>query len=238
MSTYLDLLALQDLDTGLDQLRHRRVALPERSALKETTAALADVERQIAAAETHQGALNKKLTDRETEAAVVTKKLADLAKKLSVSIVPKEAEALQHEIGTVKAQRATIEDIELELMGELEPIEMLLDTLRADRTGLVVAVDSARSALAEVEALVDADIDAATPRRNTTAQGVTGPVLAQYEKMRGHFKGIAITRVEHGVCGGCRMKVSNTQMEALRVLRPGEVGECEECGRFLLIAPS
>lgn len=236
MSQYTDLLALQDTDTTLDQLRHRRTALPERAAVAAAVGMVASVDRRLADAEQVYGELSTQLVAREAEAAVLTRKLADLGKKSSISTVAKEAEALQHEIGTVNAQRSVIEDTELDLMGQLEPVESSRDGLLAERPGLVDDLARRRSELEAAEATIDAEAAALAPLRASTSASVSPELLTRYEKLRARFKGIAIARVEHGVCGGCRMKVANTQMEALRSMSADSVGECEECGRLLMLS--
>ena len=63
--------------------------------------------------------------------------------------------------------------------------------------------------------------------------GFEPALLAEYETMRASFKGIAISRLNGNHCGACHLDNSRTSVEAIKAA-PGELHECEQCGRWLV----
>ncbi len=51
--------------------------------------------------------------------------------------------------------------------------------------------------------------------------------------MRASFKGIAISRLSGNHCGACHLDNSRTTVEMIKAA-PGELHECEQCGRWLV----
>ena len=231
----MELLAVQDLDTSIDQLRHRRAHLDEAVVLAATEADIAALERErvVKTAERDKLAAAEHLL--EADDAALTKKVADIELKLSKSIVPKEAETFQMEIRLVKAQRSKLEDRELELLEAIEPVEKRLatiDTLVADLTERAANQKLAFNAAA---AVIDSDLADASTRRAAAAATVTDAMMARYEKLRPKFGGVAIARIEHSTCSGCHMKMPAKELEFMRAAPPGSELNCEQCGRIVVL---
>jgi len=65
-------------------------------------------------------------------------------------------------------------------------------------------------------------------------QRIPAPVLAHFLRIVGQgSKGVALVR--HGVCGECHLRVASGVAAAL--IRPTDLHLCENCGRYLLLAP-
>ncbi len=235
MTSQRSLLALQDLDTFVDQARYRRSHLPESVALKAVNEALATLDAEAARLTAQRQELAAQQDGQEADISRIVAKQVDLTAKLKKSSVPKEAEALQHEMATLGDLRRTIEDAELEVMELLEPIEARLAELAATRADLVESRDAHVDALASATANIDAELGDLTGRRNEAAAGLAVDTLARYDKHRSHLGGVAIARIEHGVCGGCHVKLAQTFLERVRGSLPDVEHECDECGRILVL---
>ncbi|MFT3854935.1 MAG: C4-type zinc ribbon domain-containing protein [Ilumatobacteraceae bacterium] len=59
--------------------------------------------------------------------------------------------------------------------------------------------------------------------------------LATYDRARRQFDGVAVAHLDGVRCSGCHLDLARADLDALRALPPGEVGECPQCGRFLAI---
>lgn len=63
---------------------------------------------------------------------------------------------------------------------------------------------------------------------------VPPPLLAHYDRLKGRGKkGVAV--VDHGVCGGCRMRIPSGLHAAL--IRDEDIATCDYCARYLILAP-
>lgn len=154
------LLAVQDLDTSIDQHRHRRANLPERAGLiaidaeaaalrprvSQTTAARDDVAGR-------QAALESELAATEERAAAVNKRL--YGGEVSAS---RELSAMAADVESLKARASALEDQVLELLEERDPLDRRLADLHAQAASLAGRRQQAADALAAAEAVVDGEL--------------------------------------------------------------------------------
>jgi uncharacterized protein len=228
------LFALQEIDSAIDVLRHRRSHLLETKALAATNAAIAKLDAEAAALGKERDALTAQEHALEAEDATLTKKLTTVQVQLAKSIMPKEAEALQHEINSLKGLRSALEDRELELLDLIEPIETRLAGIAAEVAPLHEQAEAQRAAVTAATAAVDAEISESAARRAVAAADIDADAVGRYDKLRSHFGGIAIARIDHGTCLGCNMKISNKELEAIKAAPPDAEVNCDECGRLLI----
>jgi uncharacterized protein len=228
------LFALQEIDSAVDVLRHRRSHLPEAQALAATNAAIAKLEAEALSLTATRDTFAAQEHTLEVDDASLTKKLTSLQIQLAKSIMPKEAEALQHEIESVKSQRSNLEDRELELLDAIEPIEARLAAIAVETVPLREQAEAERAAFLAAQAALDAEVAAAGERRGAAAAVIDTDAVARYEKLRSHFGGIALARIDHGTCLGCNMKISTKELEAIKAAPPDAEVNCDECGRLLV----
>lgn len=234
LMTITQLYAVQEIDTALDQLRYRRSHLPEAEAVAATDAELKRLAAEATAKSAERDTLATEEHRLERDDDMLTKKLGDLQSKLSKTIVPKEAETFQMEIKAVKQQRSNLEDRELELLGEIEPIEARLAEIAEATTALNERRAEQQTALEVASSAIDAEIADASARRTSAASVLDPGAIARYEKTRAHLGGVAIARLDHGTCLGCNMKIAAKELEALKAAPPDAEVSCESCGRLLL----
>ena len=231
-----DLLELQRLDTALDQLSHRLATLPERAAADAAAAELRRNQARLARLDVRLGELSSAVEQAEHDGAELIKHRARLEAQLKTVIAPREAEALMHELDTLAAQRDTLDDSELAL---LEEQSQVLDDTAAARDA-TPALEAARSTRRRRPSPPSPSRPTGRRRacgrsRADIAARVEPTVLADYERRRDHFHGVAISKVEGRRCGGCRMDLSTSEYEQLvATTPPGSVGDCPQCGRMLV----
>lgn len=230
------LLEVQAHDTRLDQLDHQLAALPERAARDEAAAALAATE--AATAETTEArdelARRQKRIDDEVES--LKEKQGGFDAKLYSGTVtnPRELQDLQEEIESLGRRISILEDQELEVMVEVDPVEARLAELATAADEQRGALDAAETALTAAEAELGAESDAERARRAEAAAPVPDDLLGTYEKLRGARGGIGVARLVGAQCGGCHLTLSAMEADRMRKLPDGEYGHCEECGRILV----
>ncbi|MDQ2678468.1 MAG: C4-type zinc ribbon domain-containing protein [Actinomycetota bacterium] len=236
MSTFEQLLGVQELDTTIDQLLHRRATLPELSelaqlerdaaaaaaAVSETTARLDVVRDDERAAEEHASQL-------ETKAAEIDRSLYD-----GSVTSHKELESLQEEHAALKVRQAQFEEQAIELMELAEPIEAELQQ-RTDRVETIAAdIVAVQQRIAVAQAEIDVSVDETRAQRADAAAGVSPELLSSYEELRGQLGGIAVARLHGARCEGCHLEIPSAQLAALRRAPEAEVVTCPECFRILV----
>ncbi|MCB0971268.1 MAG: hypothetical protein KDA97_07090 [Acidimicrobiales bacterium] len=230
------LLEVQAHDTRLDQLDHQLAALPERAARNEAAAALAATEAEVTTTTEARDELARRQKRIDDEVESLKEKQGGFDAKLYSGTVtnPRELQDLQEEIESLGRRISILEDQELEVMVEVEPVDALL----AQLTGAVAdqgrALESAETALTVAEAEVRAALDAERAERTTAAGPVPEDLLATYDKLRAGRGGIGVARLVGSQCGGCHLTLSAMESARMRKLPEGEIAHCEECGRILV----
>jgi predicted nucleic acid-binding Zn-ribbon protein len=235
MSRWDALLSVQEHDTTADQLVHRRAHLPSRGELDEVMGELSRLEGTIATVETRRQELGRGQQRLEDEISTLTDKATQHDKTLYSGTIgnPRELQALQDEIAALKRRISQLEDQELELMEQSEPLDAELTTAAARRSELDSRGTALRSQIAEEEVVIDRELERVRAERATIASEVAPELLAEYETLRPQSGGIAIARLVGGSCGGCHLSLSAVEVDRIKKLPPEAPAHCEECGRLL-----
>ena len=236
MSALDQLLSVQEHDTTLDQLDHRRTHLPERAALVEIAEQEADIDARRGELDERRTELARSQKRLEDEIALVeAKRVEEDARLYSGSITaPRELQALQDELATIARRTSELEDELLEILTDLEPIEEAIAALDDETRALAERRTQVESSLAAAEAEVDAQATSVRAERDDAAATLSAEVLADYETRRRQLGGIAVARLNGSSCGGCHLTLSAVEIDRIRKLPADEPATCEECGRMLV----
>lgn len=235
MSRWDALLSVQEHDTTADQLVHRRQHLPSRGELDEVMGELGRLEASIAEVGGRRHELGRGQQRLEDEITALTDKATQHDKTLYSGTVgnPRELQALQDEIAALKRRISQLEDQELELMEQIEPLDAELAVASARRTALDDRAAGLRAQIAEEEVGIEAQLVQVREERAAIAGEVAPELLAEYETLRPQSGGIAIARLVGGSCGGCHLGLSAVEIDRIKKLPPDAPARCEECGRLL-----
>jgi uncharacterized protein len=235
MSRWDTLLSVQDHDTHIDQAVHRRTALPARAELTATMQRLGAIEKEAADIEARRHDLSRDQQRLEDEIANLTDKAAQHDKTLYSGSIsnPRELQAMQDEIAALKRRIGQLEDQELELMEQIEPLDADLARLTAEREASDASAASLRASIAEDEVTIDGELEQLRSERAAEAGDIEPELLTEYETLRTQNGGIGIARLVGGSCGGCHLGLSAVEVDRLKKLPPDAPAHCEECGRLL-----
>jgi predicted nucleic acid-binding Zn-ribbon protein len=228
--------ALQELDTAADQLRHRRAHLSERAELTAVEREAAPLRSAVSEASWARDEIAARQTGLEADLAATEGRAASVNRRLYGGEVTasRELQALAVDAETLKARASALEDQVLELMEEREPIDARL----ADLDGRLAALDERRytaaAALAAGEAVIDRDLGDLDRRRQDVASSVPDDLLATYDRLRARLGGVAVAHLVGNRCDGCHLTVPALELDHIRHLPEGEVATCEQCGRILV----
>ncbi|HET9444099.1 MAG TPA: C4-type zinc ribbon domain-containing protein [Acidimicrobiales bacterium] len=236
MSALEAVLSVQDHDTVIDQLRHRRQSLPERAALQ----ALEARRRELAARRQEAAARRDEVAARQAELeramAVSEARVGEIDRRMYSGQVTasRDLQAMAAEIEHLKERVSDLEDAALAAMEEREPLDAEVAGLDREDAILVADADRLTAALAAAEAAIDADLAGEQEARRAAAEAVPGDLAATYEKLRARLGGIGAARLEHGTCMGCHLRLPATELDRLKREPPDSVAFCDQCGRILV----
>lgn len=230
------LLSVQDHDTHIDQLIHRRETLPERTELQEVEARAAEVGAALAEANQRLGEVEKRQGDLEADVAASEGRIEQIDKRMYSGEVTasRDLQAMNDEITSLKRRISGLEDRVIETMEERDPLAEEVAALDAQASELQARRSALQEAIASACSEIDAEVEAEQARRAEAAAGVPDELLATYEELRARLGGIGAARLEHGTCMGCRLALPATEVDRMKNLAPGELAYCDQCGRILV----
>jgi uncharacterized protein len=229
------LLALQQLDTELEQIEGRRRRLPERARLAEVKALhTTHTTERLRLQEIVEEALAA-IDQAETSGAEIDRKKARLEAQLKTIIAPREAEALMHEIATLDGHHSALDDGELEAMEQQALAESSLETLADAEPALLDQLAAAQADLDAVLAGLAAEEDEVRARRAVADAALDDDDRATYVAMLKRHSGVGFSRLERHTCTGCHVDLSQVEFERVVAAPPGELPECPHCGRYIVV---
>jgi predicted nucleic acid-binding Zn-ribbon protein len=230
------LLAVQDRDTTITQLEHRRAALPETTGLRAVEAQLAELEVARTDAATRRAALAAAQKELEAQIAVITERRAGIEQRMyaATGSSARDLQAMNDEVTHLTDRRAELEELELVSMLEQDPIDAELGALDERAAPLLTQADEIRAALVHQQEEIDAELAAAGSARAADAALLPPALVDRYETLRARLKGTGAARLIKNRCDGCHLELSSGEVERIRALPPGEAATCEQCGRILV----
>lgn len=235
----LRLLDVQQLDSTLDRLAHRRRTLPEHAQIEALETQVGDLDDKIVLAQTDDSDLGREQAKLETDIDVVRGRMSRDQQRLDTGQVgsPRELENLQSEVGSLRRRQSELEDAELELMERREEIGGVVKALAERRDEAVASLEAAVARRDEALAAIAEEETATKSARETLAAALPADLMALYEKLRASSAGVGAAALLRGRCEGCHLQLGTTDINAIRAAAPDEVLRCEECRRILVRTP-
>ena len=230
------LLEIQEQDTAVDQVRHRRSHHPLRTELDDLEVRLRAVGERRDAGAAERDAIRRRQADLESEVAANAERLAGIERRMYSGEVSaaRDLQALSAEADALKARTARLEDLVLEAMEELEPVEAAVSQLDAEVLELDQRRGQLESELAQADAALGAEEAEHLARRQALLSGVPVELLDRYEKLRARLGGVAVASLHNGACGGCHLSLPATELDRIRKAEPDTLIFCDQCGRILV----
>jgi predicted nucleic acid-binding Zn-ribbon protein len=231
MSIARDLYQLQEVDTALEannQAQKRASAqIGESQLVLKAKAKLAEEQKNLENFTSQQKSVEWEIDD-------LTAKIKDTEKKLYGGKIfnSKELSSLQQETEDLKKRRSTLEDKSLGLMDDLELTRKAIDNSKEELARMEIQWQAQQKQLAaELEQLKTAQTALESNRQQLTAL-IDADTIFTYQELRKR-KGVAVAKVEQGICQGCRITLPNTDLQRAK---GGGVVRCSSCGRIIFLA--
>jgi predicted nucleic acid-binding Zn-ribbon protein len=223
------LLILQDRDRKIRRIKTELAHIePQRQTMKAKAAAAST---SLENAKTKVKELESQRKELELEVESKKQMIAKYANQQLQTRKNEEYRALNNEIQTCKEAIFKIEDQEIALMeqGEAAQKEVVRSTQAAsesrkladDQTAqLGIREENLKKELAELEA-----------NREELAAAVDASARGRYERLVKNKGENVVVGVQHGVCGGCHMKLQPQLLVSCQAQQ--ELVTCSNCGRIL-----
>ncbi len=223
------LLILQDCDRKITRLQGELVRIePERAVIR---AKAAVIQTTLEKARLQVKQLESERKELELEVGTKKKEIERYSLQQFETRRNEEYRALQHEIDACKQAIVNIEDHELELMEQIETTQRRIAVAIEESAKTNKAVESEIAVLTARETNLQKELTELENQRGHLANEVNEGARARYERLF-KFKGEnVVVGVQHGVCGGCHMRLPPQLLVHCQAEQ--EIVTCPNCGRIL-----
>ncbi len=225
---------LQKVDLTWAKVRQRLLEiqklLGESEELRQVRARLSETESEL-------HAWRGKQHDAELESRSLAERIQSAEAQLMSGTIhsPKELEALQANVDSMRRHRAQLEDSAVEAMLLADGLDAQLDELRQSQVKLEEEWSSGQADLREQETKMKQNYVLLKRKRDALAAEMSPDLLNRYEQMRRRRGGVAVARVLNGDCEACHVQMPTGVISALHSNRD-ELVVCTSCGRYLFLA--
>jgi predicted nucleic acid-binding Zn-ribbon protein len=229
------LLDLQEIDTTLAQLAHRRKNLPELAQLDKLAREISAQSDERVRAQVEVDDLDRDIAKQEREVDTVRQRLAKDRQRLDEGRLPaRELTAIEHEVGALQRRQSDLEDVEIELMERREQAQAALEAVEARLAAASTERDEVERARADKLAEIGREEEWKVSARKPLVADLPADLVALYEKIHEAGGGLGAALVRHGRCGGCRIELAGADRARVKSAAPDEVVRCEECRRIMV----
>jgi uncharacterized protein len=232
------LLAVQDLDTAITQHEHRKASLPERRELQAVATRQAELGRRRADLESQRAELQAHQAHIEEQSRAVVARRTALEERLYAArgAAGRDLQAIESEVSQLAARLSQLEDDELALMVDQEPVDAELGSL----TNALEELNRTGAGLSDRIGAIDTEIDAKltdlVAARSQAAARLPEALGRRYESLRTRLDGVGAARLVGNRCDGCHLELPAVEIDRIRHLPPDEMVTCDQCGRILVRA--
>lgn len=230
MSIAKQLYQLQEVELQIEAkekaIERMTSELGESQALLRTRATLAEQRKRLEDLLTAQRSLEWEIED-------ISGKVNGFEKDLYSGRIkiPKELTSLQQEVGSLKSKRTQSEDKALVVMEEADKTKQEVSRLVAELDTVETEWRSQQDTLKTRIEIEKGSLLDLTGKQQVLAREIDGPTLQLYRVLR-QQKGSAVSRVEQGICRGCRISLPLNELQSVR---SGTLVQCSSCGRILYL---
>lgn len=236
MSDVVGLLDVQNHDTRIDQLHHRRATLPEHDRLTVLADDRRRLEQEHLEVVQQRDELAREQRRLEDEVAAIDEKRRSVDKTMYSGSVanPRELQGMAEEVTSLGRRQSQLEDQVLDLMERIEPLTARITDFDVATAANAADTGSVDIALRAAEADILAELHIETAARAAAVASVPPELVEEYESLRVRAGGIGVARLVGSQCGGCHLTLSAVGLARIKRLSTDSVAHCEECGRLLV----
>lgn len=228
-----DLLDLQDVDLAIDRLLHQRESLPELTLYQAAAGRKEELDAEYKRVHSELRDLEREEDKAEGELEILETKLKESETRLFAGgMSGRETEQKRLEVQALGGQQGAMEEKVLAILDRLDPLRKEIARLEAEQAEVGAEIRRLEAIIADAWKEIDAQIARREATKSEIARPIPEALTTLYEQLRRTKDGVAVGRLEGGVCGGCHLALSlPEQSEAARWDPP----RCIHCMRILVI---
>lgn len=232
MTTAADLFSLQEIDLALDAAKARLAEVEE--ALGETEE-LIEVRNVVEEREQRLRELRSRQSDEEMSVDEVRGKAEKVDQKLYSGTVtnPKELGDLHADFKMLNRQASEMEDTLLATLVEIDEAEAALTEAQTAYADLHARWEEDQGRLRAERDELEPEIARLGSERESAAADLDPRALSLYGLLRERRGGVAVAKVDRGMCGGCRISLPSATLTKAKT--GTELVQCVSCERILLV---
>jgi predicted nucleic acid-binding Zn-ribbon protein len=230
MGIVRELSQLQEIELAIEVNEHTQSrighALTDNRSVLNAKSKLEAEQKNLEEQTRKQKAVDVEIEDYSAKIKNINRKLYD-----GKTTNSKELSNLQAEVEDFQKKRSQLEDRSLQLM---EEIENLHQTIVSATQGLIIAEaewEAQHKNLTTELTQLQTDHAAMDVKKQALILEIEPGALEIYKDIKKR-KGTAVARVEQGICRGCRIAISNAELQQVK---GGNIVKCNSCGRILYL---
>ncbi|MBA7651053.1 hypothetical protein ES703_58868 [subsurface metagenome] len=230
MSVAKQLYQLQEVDLELESSEQ---ALKQIASQLGESQAVARIQAKLVLQRQHLDELKRQQRSAEWEIEDLTGKLTAAEEKLYSGRIrnPKELTNLKHEADGLRARRNQLEDKALGIMDQVELATATMLALADELKTLEAEWRNQQQQLSIEMERLKTTVSELKRKRQLLADDIDSKAVKIYRELRKQ-KRMAVAKVGQGICGGCRISLSTTELQRAR---SGSLVQCSSCGRILFL---
>jgi hypothetical protein len=231
MNLARQLYQLQELDIEIES--DERALGRVTSKLGESQAVL-EAQTQLQSEQQHLEELKHQQHSAEWEIDDIATRIADAEKSLFSGSIknPKELASLQQDVEMLKHRRGQLEEKALGIIDQVEQSEAGVARTSGELKTLTADWQRQQKQLAGEKTRLQTALADLKQRWQLLSAEIEPETVEFYQQLR-KGKGMAVARVEQGICRGCRISLPTTDLQRAR---GNKLVHCSSCGRILFLA--
>jgi uncharacterized protein len=229
LDTIEKLLVLQDRDRKINRAQQELAQIaPERESLRNLTSS---TQTQLDAAKLRVKQIESERKQRDLEVEAKKSQIEKYANQQLQTRKNEEYKALAHEIEMAKEAIFKIEDAEIVLMEQAEAAQKEVVRANGEANEAKKLADTQIAELGQREENFKQELAALQSGRAELASAVDEVARSRYDRILKSKGDNAVVGIDHGVCGGCHMKLQQQLIVTCQAQK--EIVTCSSCGRIL-----
>ena len=230
MEVARQLFQLQQIDLEIES---RELALSQKQSLIGKNEAVLLVQERLASQQKQLEELRHQQRSAEWKIDDLAAKIKKAEDKLYSGKIgnPKELTSLQQDVNMLKATCDQEETAALGIIERVEEAESRLAATRNELSRVEADYQAQQTQLSTDIAQLETELSGLQEQRRQLSLQFDAATISIYERLR-KSRGQAVAKVKQGICQGCRISLSSSQLQQVR---SGSLVHCGSCGRILYL---
>ena len=177
--------------------------------------------------------IRSELRRSESDVELVETRIARDAERLVQTSSPKDAQALEHELESLRVRQSDLEDIELAIMDNMETATAVADQISQELATAETALQDAR----DQERLQSEDLRdknaALIQEREQIVQALPADLVDLYERQRARY-GIGASHLRAGISSASGVKLTESDLQNIRQSSPETIVLCPDSNSIMV----